>query len=79
MKQDFAEGERLNFLGTFEIMAADYNQDSCPDCTIGSYGASAVNLYALYTVKEGGELALLGEEIPVVYVWKEGQEKYDPI
>lgn len=112
LKQDFAEGERLNFPGTFEIMVTDYNQDSCPDFTIGSYGSSAVNLYALYTVREGGELVLLGkeipncspgkfsvlfeqgadksfvtgmwdnaagEEIPVVYVWEEGQDKYGPI
>ena len=36
--QDFEEGDRMNFPGTFEIMVEDYNQDGCPDFTIGSYG-----------------------------------------
>lgn len=61
---DFEEGDRMNFSGPFEIMVEDYNQDGCPDFTIGSYGSSSVNLYALYTVWEDGKLELLGKEIP---------------
>lgn len=62
--QDFEEGDRMNFPGTFEIMVEDYNQDGCPDFTIGSYGSSSVNLYALYTIREDGKLDLLGKDIP---------------
>lgn len=61
--QDFEEGDRMNFPGTFEIMVEDYNQDGCPDFTIGSYGSSSVNLYALYTIREDGKLDLLGKDI----------------
>lgn len=61
---DFEEGDRMNFSGPFEIMVEDYNQDGCPDFTIGSYGSSSVNLYVLYTVREDGKLELLGKEIP---------------
>lgn len=64
LKQDFAQGDQMNFPGGFEILTADYNQDGCPDFTIGSYGSSAVNLYALYTIKADGKLALLGKDIP---------------
>lgn len=61
---DFDERDQMNFPGTFEIMVEDYNQDGCPDFTIGSYGSSSVNLYALYTIREDGKLDLLGKDIP---------------
>ncbi len=57
-------GSRLNFPGAFEIMEKDYNQDSCPDFTIGTYGSSSTNIYALYTVSKDGEIELLGRDIP---------------
>jgi len=41
---------RINFGVKFDILFADYNQDGCPDFTIGTYGSSNMNLYFLYTV-----------------------------
>lgn len=63
--QDFdGMGSCLNFPGAFEIIDRDYNQDSCPDFTIGTYSSSATNTYALYTVSDKGEIELLCGDIP---------------
>lgn len=63
--QDFdGMGGRLNFPDAFEIIDKDYNGDSRPDFTIGTYGSSAVNVYALYTVSEDNQIELIGKDIP---------------
>lgn len=63
--QDFdGMGDRLNFPGSFEIIDKDYNQDSRPDFTIGTYGSSSTNIYALYTIEQNGNVKLLGRDIP---------------
>ncbi len=64
LEQDFEDGGKMNFPGSFEIVVADYNQDGCPDFTIGSYLSSTANLYALYTVWDDGKIGLLGKDIP---------------
>lgn len=61
--QDF-DADTLNFPGAFEIVEKDYNEDSCPDFTIGTAGSSSMNLYALYTLWEDGTIGLLGRDIP---------------
>lgn len=53
----------LNFGGNFIINATDYNNDDCPDFTIGQAVSSSTNEYVMYTVKEDGILELLCESM----------------
>jgi len=46
---DYSE---INFGGEFNINFTDYNNDNCPDFTIGTNGASSFNLYYLYTINK---------------------------
>lgn len=47
---------KINYGGTFDILFADYNGDSCPDFTLGTYGSSNMNLYFLYTITKDNKL-----------------------
>ncbi len=44
------DNQNINFNGPFAILFADYNDDKCPDFSIGTYGSSNMNLYYLYTI-----------------------------
>lgn len=54
---------RQNFSGEFEILVEDYNQDACPDFTIGAFASSSTNSYTMYTLWENGEIGVIGEEL----------------
>lgn len=45
-----ALGGQLNFGGAFELAWADYNGDGQPDFTLGQWGGSNGDVYALYTL-----------------------------
>ena len=47
---------KINYSGAFDILSADYNGDSCPDFTIGTYGSSNMNLYFLYTITKDNKI-----------------------
>ncbi len=53
----------LNFGGNFIINVTDYNDDACPDFTLGQAATSSVNEYVMYTVKEDGKIELLCESV----------------
>ncbi len=54
---------RQNFSGEFEILVEDYNQDACPDFTIGAFASSSTNSYTMYTLWENAEIGVIGEEL----------------
>lgn len=54
---------RQNFSGEFEILVEDYNQDVCPDFTIGAFASSSTNSYTMYTLWENAEIGVIGEEL----------------
>ncbi len=46
----------FNFGGEFALALEDYNQDGCPDFTLGTWGSSSMGIYYLYTVTESGKI-----------------------
>lgn len=46
----------INYSGAFDILFTDYNGDSCPDFTIGTYGSSNMNLYFVYTITKDNKI-----------------------
>lgn len=46
----------FNFGGEFALTLEDYNQDGCPDFTLGTWGSSSMGVYYLYTVTESGKI-----------------------
>lgn len=54
---------RQNFSGEFEILVEDYNQDACPDFTIGAFASSSTNSYTMFTLWENAEIGVIGEEL----------------
>lgn len=75
---------QINYSGTFDILFTDYNGDSCPDFTIGTYGSSNMNLYYLYTITKDNkikricqtEIADSIKKWSVVFEHKEVGEEY---
>lgn len=52
--------ERINFPGKFDLCVSDYNADGLPDFTIGNYGSSSMNIFALYSVDKDGKISKIG-------------------
>lgn len=46
----------FNFGGEFALALEDYNQDGCPDFTLGTWGSSSMGIYYLYTITESGKI-----------------------
>ncbi len=52
---------QINFSGEFDILFTDYNSDSCPDFTIGTYGSANIGLYYLYSITEENQIKRICE------------------
>lgn len=55
LNQDWNYG-KINFPGEFTILYSDYNEDQCPDFTIGNYGSSNGDIYFLYTITKENKI-----------------------
>lgn len=56
---DTLAGKKFNFPKGFALRHADYNEDGCPDFTLGQPGSSSSNIYALLTVDKTGKISKL--------------------
>lgn len=46
----------VQFTDKFDIQFHDYNNDSCPDFTLGTYNSAGVMQYYLYTISENNSI-----------------------
>lgn len=63
-----AMGGQLNFGGAFELAWADYNGDGQPDFTLGQWGGSNGDVYALYTLNAQNAIEKLKLDRAELYI-----------